>query len=64
MPTNQISVMTTTAIAKLVAIALTQARQPRRTTSTGLKMPMNRTSGSSRKVSWIVLRDRRTAPLD
>ena len=29
MPTNQIRVMTTTAIAKLVAIALTQARQPR-----------------------------------
>jgi hypothetical protein len=29
MPTSQTRVMTTTAIAKLVAIALTQARQPR-----------------------------------
>ena len=34
------------------------------TTSTGLKMPMNRTSGSSKKASWIALGDRRTAPLD
>ena len=28
------------------------------TTNTGLKMPMNRTSGSSRKASWIALGDR------
>ena len=33
------------------------------TTSTGLKMPMNRTSGSSRKASWIALDDRGTAAL-
>ena len=33
------------------------------TTSTGLKMPMNRTSGWSRKASWIALRDRGTAAL-
>src|SRR5262249_721439 len=33
------------------------------TTSTGLKMPMNRTSGSSRKASWIALRNRGTAAL-
>jgi hypothetical protein len=32
-------------------------------TSTGLKMAMNRTSGSSRKASWIALRDRGTAAL-
>jgi len=34
------------------------------TTSTGSKIPMNRTSGSSKKASWIALGDRRTAPLD
>ena len=28
------------------------------------KKPMNRTSGSSKKASWIALGDRRTAPLD
>src|SRR5262249_49471241 len=33
------------------------------TTSTGLKMPMNRTNGSSRKASWTALRDRGTAAL-
>jgi hypothetical protein len=34
------------------------------TTSTGLKMLMNRTSGLSKKASWIALGDCRNAPLD